>query len=303
MVQWRHDDEDVAYPAFEVISKNAARLKKERPGLNIINVHKGLAPVPVGSSHPVWDTPEHGHPADMPKACRDWPNLNFVTYHSCIQPAFWDLQSLQEIRAGESGSAPLREGVPDIRWTTEFAVITREFRNSYAEIGTTWASSVITFPTVAAHILGQLLKFKGQNQIVFGSDSVWYGNPQWQIEALWRFQIPEAMRARWGYPELTEAAKRKILGLNSARLYGLAPGPVTERRGKRRGDDDDDRGRRRGGYHPVPTNYEARIPASLKTLLEFPGFTQDNLAKIRTAYLETGAQPTNTRYGWIRTRA
>jgi predicted TIM-barrel fold metal-dependent hydrolase len=298
MVQWRHDDEDVAYPTFEVISRHAARLKKERPGLNTINVHKGLSPVPVGSSHAAWDTAEHGHPADMPKACRDWPNLNFVTYHSCIQPSFWDLQSLQEIRAGESGVAPLREGVPDIRWTTEFALLTREFKNSYAEIGTTWASSVVTFPTVAAHILGQLLKFKGHNQIVFGSDSVWYGNPQWQIEALWRFEIPEGMRERWGYPELTETAKRKILGLNSARIYGLAPGPVTERRGG-----DGDRGRGRGGYHPVPANYEALIPASLKELLEFPGFAQDNLAKIKTAYLETGAQPTNTRYGWIRTRA
>jgi predicted TIM-barrel fold metal-dependent hydrolase len=283
MVQWRHDDEAVAYPTFELISKNARQLSEERPGLNVINVHKGLSPVPVGSSHAAWDTAEHGHPADMPKACRDWPNLNFVTYHSCIQPSFWNLQSLQEAKAGESGLAPLREGVPDIRWTTEFAVLTREFKNSYAEIGTTWASSVITFPTVAAHILGQLLKFKGENQIVFGSDSVWYGNPQWQIDALWRFRIPEVMRERWGYPELTRTAKRKILGLNSARLYGL---PTRQRR-----------------YHPVPTNYETLIPASLKTLLEFPAFTEDNLAKIKTAYREMGAEPSHTRYGWIRTSA
>jgi hypothetical protein len=44
---------------------------------------------------------------------------------------------------------------------------------------------------------------------------------QWQIEALWRFQIPEELRQRYGYPALTERAKRKILGLTSARLYGL----------------------------------------------------------------------------------
>src|SRR6266850_4089596 len=61
----------------------------------------------------------------------------------------------------------------------------------------------------------------GENNIVFGSDSPWYGGPQWQIEALWRSQIPEDMRDRWDYPELDEDAKRKILGLNSARLYGL----------------------------------------------------------------------------------
>ena len=55
--------------------------------------------------------------------------------------------SLEEVRSGQ-----LREGVPDIRWTTEYAVLAAPFKNIYAEIGTTWASSVVTFPTVAAHI-------------------------------------------------------------------------------------------------------------------------------------------------------
>lgn len=44
---------------------------------------------------------------------------------------------------------------------------------------------------------------------------------QWQIEALWRFQIPDDIAERWNYPQLTEWDKRNILGLNSARLYGL----------------------------------------------------------------------------------
>ena len=69
--------------------------------------------------------------------------------------------------------------------------------------------------------MGQLMKFMGPDRIVFGSDSVWYGSPQWQIDALWRFQIPEEMRKKYGYPEITENDKRKILGLNAAKLYGL----------------------------------------------------------------------------------
>jgi predicted TIM-barrel fold metal-dependent hydrolase len=82
------------------------------------------------------------------------------------------------------------EGVPDILWSTEFAVNCARFPNVYAEIGTTFASSVVTFPTVCAHLLGHFLKFFGEDRIVFGSDSPWYGGPQWQIEALWRLQIP-----------------------------------------------------------------------------------------------------------------
>jgi hypothetical protein len=132
-------------------------------------------------------------------------------------------------------------GFPNIRWTTQFAQIaagkyvagaepsstspnsTRRLPNLYAELGTTMASMIVTFPTVFAHLIGQLLYYVGEDNIVYGSDSVWYGGPQWQIEALWRFQIPEPIRQTWGYPQLTERAKRKILGLNSARLYKLPP--------------------------------------------------------------------------------
>ena len=275
MRQWRHDDEAVAYPTFELISKNYGRVKKDRPGANCICVHKGLAPGPPA-------VPERGFPTDMPKAARDWPNLNFITYHSCIQPSFWDYQSLVEIRSGV-----LREGVPDISWTTLYAQLVSPFPNCYAEIGTTWASSVITFPSVAAHILGQLLKYLGQNRIVFGSDSIWYGSPQWQIEAMWRFEIPDDMRQKYGYPELTQAAKRKILGLNSARLYGI-PGAAEPSA--------------HGVYTPVPANYASLIPNSLKTLLEFPGFASDNFSRMKPQYVEMGGQRSNTRYGWIRTK-
>jgi hypothetical protein len=182
----------------------------------------------------------------------------------------------------------LREGVPDILWTTQFAVDSAPYRNVYAELGTTFASCVITFPTVCAHILGQLLKFMGDERIVFGSDSVWYGSPQWQIEALWRFEIPDALREQYGYPQLTKAAKRKILGLNSARLYRLPSASEASPHGV---------------YTPVPANYEALIPDELKTIMEFPGFVADNLSKMKAAYQAWGGgERSNTRYGWIRTR-
>jgi hypothetical protein len=270
MRQWRHDDEDVVYPTFELIERHYARLRETKPGFNNICVHKGLAPGPAD--------PERGHPADLPKAARDWPNLNFITYHACIQPAFFMHAALEEIRSGR-----LRNGVPNISWTTEYAELVAPYPNCYAEIGTTWASSIVTFPTVAAHIMGQLMKHLGPDRIVFGSDSVWYGSPQWQIDAFWRFQIPEEMRERYGYPEITVADKRKILGLNSARLYGITAPAATDV----------------ARYNPVPRDFENRIPDELKTLLEFSGYTADNMARFKEHYVAAGAAPEHLRYGWI----
>ena len=238
-----------------------------------------------------------GAPTDVPNAARDWPQLNFIIYHSCIRPGFWVWNALnQDIQSGRLRNAAnevgpdVAEGVPDILWTTEFAVLSAPFPNVYAELGTTFASSVVTFPTVWAHIIGQLLKFKGHNNIVFGSDSLWYGGPQWQIEAMWRFQIPEALQEQYGYPALTEASRRKILGLNSARLYGVPGASEASPQGR---------------YKPVPANYESLIPDSLKALLEFPGtpgYLTDNFSRMRRQYAEMGGGLTHTRHGWIRTK-
>jgi hypothetical protein len=274
MRRWRLDEELTAYPMYDLIVHNEHMLKTH-PGFFNICIHKGLS-----TNAP--DDPSLGFPTDIPPAARDWPILNFIIYHSCIRPAFWVLDAWDDVRSGR-----LRAGVPDIRWTTQFAVDSAPYPNVYAELGTIFASSVITFPTVCAHILGQLMKFIGEDRIVFGSDSVWYGSPQWQIEALWRFEIPEELQSRFGYPPLTKAAKRKILGLNSARLYRIpgASEPAS-----------------RGVYTPVPANYEELIPEELKTIMEFPGYTDDTLAKMRRQYMEVGARPSNTRYGWVRTK-
>ena len=140
------------------------------------------------------------------------------------------------------------------------------YKNVYAELGTTWASSVVTFPTVAAPIMGQLMKFMGPDRIVFGSDSVWYGSPQWQIDAMWRFQ-------QYGYPELTIEAKRKIYGTD-----------VWEQ------------------FKPVPADYEKRITNELKRIMEFPGYTADNMSRFKDKYAALGAQPSNTRL-WRRLHA
>ena len=62
--------------------------------------------------------------------------------------------------------------------------------------------------------------------MVWGSDAVWTGAPQWQLEALRRLEIPEDMQRGHGFAPLGEATgtvKSAILGLNSARLYDIDP--------------------------------------------------------------------------------
>ena len=191
--------------------------------------------------------PDFGNPDDFVKVCTDWPQFNWIMYHSCIRPSFWVLQSLQDIENLPGSMPPTlltdSEGhsVPNIRWSTQFAQIAagkyiagaepsstspssfRRLPNLYAELGTTMASMIVTFPTVWSHLIGQLLYYMGQNNIVFGSDSLWYGGPQWQIEALWRSTIPDNIRERWGYPQLTEGAKRHILASTPRSFMGSHP--------------------------------------------------------------------------------
>lgn len=62
--------------------------------------------------------------------------------------------------------------------------------------------------------------------MVWGTDSVFTGSPQEQILALRAFQIPERMQEQYGYPALTDALKRKIFGLNAAKVYGMDPAAV-----------------------------------------------------------------------------
>jgi predicted TIM-barrel fold metal-dependent hydrolase len=276
MRMWRLDDEQIAYPTYDLIMRRHDQLRRH-PGFRNICIHKGFSPAPI-------DRPEWGKPTDIPKASRDWPELNFIIYHACfggMTPFLWPSPGLANIQ-----NHVLRNGEPDITWLTEFAQTCGKIRNVYAEIGSTFGGIVITFPTVCAHLLGQLLKHFGEDKIVFGSDCTYYGSPQWQIEAMWRFEIPESIRRQYGYPALSERAKRKILGLNSARLYGVSADAEVSAR---------------ADYRPVPRNYDTLVPLKLKTLLEFPGLATDAMARARHEYLAAGADPSHLRYGWVRT--
>jgi uncharacterized protein len=95
----------------------------------------------------------------------------------------------------------------------------------YAELGSTWRF-LMRDPDQAAHALGKLIVACGENNVLWGTDSIWYGSPQDQIQAFRTFQISAPLRERHGYPEITPALRAKVFGLNAANVYGLTPTDV-----------------------------------------------------------------------------
>jgi hypothetical protein len=89
---------------------------------------------------------------------------------------------------------------------------------------------------------------------------VWYGSPQWQIEAMRRLEIPEDMRKKHKFAPLGPAdgkVKTAIFSGNASRLYGL----------------------------------------NMKTALG--EITTDKLAAMRAEYVAHGGLRTNARYGYV----
>jgi hypothetical protein len=146
-------------------------------------------------------------------AARAFPDLTFVVYHSGYeQPGARDDDSDAAGGVGRLETSLRDAAVPP-------------GANVYGELGSTWFL-VSRRPEEAAHVVGTLLRCVGEDRILWGTDSIWYGAPQSLIDAFRAFSIPEWMQERYGYPPLTDAAKTKILSTNAAALYGVDLGRV-----------------------------------------------------------------------------
>lgn len=196
---WWMDDEKVAYPAYEY---------SRRVGIKTICVHKGL-PLPV------WDM-EHSSPRDVPKAALDFPDMNFLIYHAAFR-------GVQELLAAAQDDFKTTQYVPWISDLCEARKKNPKMTNVYMELGTTFGMVAVTFPKAAAYILGLMIDAFGDDHVLWGTDSIWWGSPQWQIEAFRRLQMPEDYMQRFGFKPLTAEVKAKIFGLNGAKIYGIDP--------------------------------------------------------------------------------
>ena len=176
-------------------------------GPPIICTHKGISSI-VGS------TPELADPSDIGAAAARNPDVSFVVYHSGYEPGAGGVGAYEEASEFPVGVDRL------IRTMQDNAV--EPNTNVYAELGGTWWF-LMRDPTAAAHVLGKLLKYVGEDRVLWGTDSIWFGTPQDQIQALRTFQISEELQEKHGYPALTDELKAKIFGRNSAALYGIEP--------------------------------------------------------------------------------
>jgi hypothetical protein len=66
-----------------------------------------------------------------------------------------------------------------------------------------------------------LIKTCGEDNVLWGTDSIWYGSPQDQIQAFRTFQIGRELREKHGYAEMTPQLRAKIFGLNALKVYSI----------------------------------------------------------------------------------
>jgi uncharacterized protein len=195
---WRLDDEKLAYPALEY-----SRTK----GIKNICVHKGL---PFPGDLKWWS------PMDVTGAAKDFPDLNFLVYHS----GFKGLEDA--LPAAEDGF----KKTSYIPWVSDICSWKKknpQVSNIYMEMGSTFAMMVSSSPLLATYVVGMIIDAFGPDHVLWGTDSIWWGSPQWQIEAFRRLQMPDQLMKRFGWKPLTDDVKRRIFGLNAARLYRVDP--------------------------------------------------------------------------------
>ncbi|MDP8994264.1 MAG: amidohydrolase [Pseudomonadota bacterium] len=188
---WMTDDVGIAF------------LEKARSlGIRNIAIHKGL---PFGPR-----SYDHSTCRDIGPIARRFPDMNFLIYHSGYV-----------IGEPEGPYDPARtDGVDALITSLEQAGVPRN-SNVYAELGSTWRFVSTRDPTSAAHLLGKLFKHVGEDNVLWGTDSIWYGSPQDQIQAFRAFQISDELQEAHGYPRITPELRCKVFGLNAARPYGL----------------------------------------------------------------------------------
>ena len=155
--------------------------KSQELGIRNVHVHKGPTIWPLDKD--AFDV------ADVDHAATDFPDLNFIVEHV---------------------------GLPRIE---DFCFMAVQEPNVYAGLSVVVGGLMHARPKFFAKVMGELLFWVGEDKMTFGSDyGIW--EPKWQVEGFVDWQMPDD-EAFTDYPRLTTASKKKILGLNAAKLYDI----------------------------------------------------------------------------------
>jgi predicted TIM-barrel fold metal-dependent hydrolase len=170
---------------WKLDSDDAAEYLQTCQKLGIKNIHVHKGPTIWPLDRDAFDV------ADVDAAATNFPELNFIVEHL---------------------------GLPRLE---DFCWIATQEPNVYGGLSVA-ISFIHSRPLYFARIIGELMYWLGADRVLFGSDyAIW--QPKWLIEKFVDFQIPDELTGEYG--ELTTADKRKILGLNTARLYDIEVPP------------------------------------------------------------------------------
>jgi uncharacterized protein len=202
---WKLDDEKLMYPAYERFAKS---------GIKNVCVHKGLFPLADERRFP--HLTQYAKVDDVAKAAKDWPQLNFIVYHSGYR------------HVGDDPAVAMAEfdRTGRVSWVSDLCEIPQKHgvTNVYGDLGQLFAWSTVAQPRLAAAMMATLVQGLGADHVVWGTDAVWTGSPQWQIEGLRRLEVPADMQKKYGFKPLGPAEgpiKTKIFSENSVRLYNF----------------------------------------------------------------------------------
>ena len=206
-----HTDPGQSGNGFQLDDDNSQWFIEEsrKRGIKLISTHKGYS----------YQSRTLGHlanPKDVEQAALRNPDFNFVVYHSAIK------HGSNEPNWKESDQYNPETG--DFLWHSVLMDIKKrnpKMNNVYCEIGSFFNTLAVTDPVMAQHGLGKNIKYYGSDHVVWGTDCLWWGSPQWGIDALKRFQISDEMCEKFGYKKITREDKAKIFGLNAAKLYNI----------------------------------------------------------------------------------
>ncbi len=206
-----HTDPGQSGGGFQCDDDNAQYFIEEsrKRGLRNISVHKGYS----------YQSRTLGHlanPKDIEKAALRNPDFNFIVYHSAIK------HGPNEPNWKENNKFDPATG--DFEWHSVLMDIKKrnpQMKNVYCEVGSFFNILAVIDPLMCQHGMARNIKYYGADNVLWGTDCLWWGSPQWAIEAFKRFQISDELCEKFGYKKITKEDKAKIFGLNAAKIYGI----------------------------------------------------------------------------------